>query len=318
MLAAWLGWLAVALGTPALPGVIDVALPRQSELSAVSSDPVELERLAARLGGKRVLDLWSESASRGHSKPASVLMRSLGLYSLQHPERACQLLPVFLDTALPLLRGGRLDDAMTKSVADTLQRMGEGIGQAHWESDFVGPPQSADLTPEVSEVARRLLAVAMDAASGGAGPVREAALLALSALPVGAWTGLAAPLAKLAQSSDAPSVQRAAMSALAVLGQHERSPLLSEIALNSSDPSIASLAAAEVCLLASPSSRRAGPAGPSSSISPALAARVRALAAQDFSLPHRQRLGECLRLLGTPQDRLLWLAIQNAAKRPRR
>lgn len=312
MLAVLVGFL--SLSSPAL----DVALPRPTELSAVAGDPVELERLAARLGGARLLTLWSESAARGHSKPATIVLRGLGLMSLQHPERACQILPIFLDTVLPLVRGRRLDDGMLRVVAETLQRIGEGIGEAHWDSDFIGPPQSVDLTPEVGDAAQRLLAVAMDCSGSLPAGLREAALTALGSLPVVAWAALAPQLATLAQASDQPGVQRIAMTALAVLSQHDRSPALAEIALQSSEPTVAALAAAELCLVASPPPRRGGAGGSAATLSPPLAARVRALAALDFSPPHRQRLGECLRLLGTPQDRALWLGIQNAAKRPRR
>ena len=312
MLAVLVGLL--SLSSPAL----DVALPRPSELSAVAGDPVELERLAARLGGTRLLSLWTDSAKRGQTKPATILLRGLGLFSQQHPERACQLLPVFLDSVLPLLRSHRLDDGMTRVVAETLQRIGDGIGQAHWDSDFVGSPQSVDLTPELADAARRLVEVALDRSASLPASVREAALHSLASLPVAAWAVSAPSLAALAQASDPPGVQRAAMSALAVLAQHDRSPALSEIILQSSDPSVAALAAGELCLVTAPAPRRAGSQAASAVLSPILAARVRALAALDFSLPHRQRLGECLRLLGTPNDRALWQGIQTAAKRPRR
>lgn len=310
--------LVVLLGLLSLsPLALDVALPRPSELSAVAGDPIELERLAARLGGSRLLSLWADSATRGQSRPATVLLRGLGLMSLQHPERACQLLPIFLDTVLPLVRSQRLDEGMTRTVAETLLRIGEGIGLAPWEGDFGGPPQGMDLTPEVTDAARRLVAITLDRSGSLPLPLREAALGALAALPVAAWALFSGLLSTLAQEREQPGLQRAAMSALAVLSQHDRSPALAEIALHSDDPSVAAQAAGELCLVASPPARRAT-TPTSTALSPALATRVRSLAALDFSPPHRQRLGECLRLLGTPQDRALWQNIQAAAKRPRR
>lgn len=308
MIAALLGLLWV--GSLA----VDVALPRPSELSAVAGDPVELERLSARLGGPRLLQLWSDSVARGQARPAALLLRGLTLMAAQHPERTCQLLPLFLETALQLGRSRKLDEATTRGIADTLLRMGDSIGQAHFAGEFFGPPLSADLVAELTELSRRLLALAQDAAQ----PVswREAALGALASLPTAIWAPLAAGLASLAQSAEAAPLQRPALAALAVLALHDQSPLLPELVLKSTDPSLASLAAGELCLLLPPPPRRS-PSGLAVPMPPPLSARIRALAAQDVPLVARQRLGECLRLLGTPQDRALWQAIQAAAKRPR-
>lgn len=310
MIAAVLGLLWFA------PLAVDVALPRPSELSAVASDPVELERLSARLGGTRVLQLWSESVDRGQARPAAVWLRGLNLVAAQHPERTCQLLPLFLDAALQRGRTRKLDDATTRGVADTLVRMGDSIGQAHFAGEFFGPPRSADLVAELSDLARRLLGVAYDATLPTAW--RESALSALANLPAPSWAALAPRLASLAQSPEAAALQRPVLSALAVLALHELSPVLPDLVQNSPDPSLASIAAGELCLLSPAPARRPAAGAPAQALPPALAARVRALAAIESPPAARQRLGECLRLLGTAQDRALWQTIQTATKRSRR
>jgi hypothetical protein len=310
MIAVLLGLLWFA------PPAVEVALPRPSELSAVAGDPVELERLAARLGGTRVLQLWSESVARGQARPAVLWLRGLNLVAAQHPERTCQLLPLFLEAALQLGRTRKLDEATTRGIADTLIRMGDSIGQAHFAGEFFGPPRSADLVPELTDLSRRLLGVAYDAALPT--PWREAALTALASLPLPSWAPLAPRLLSLVQKPDSAALQRPALAALAILAIHEGSPLLPDLVLNSPDPSLASIAAGELCLLAPPPPRRTPPAAATQVLPPPLAGRVRALAAVDSPPAARQRLGECLRLLGTPQDRALWQAIQTAAKRPHR
>ena len=127
----WVCWLG--------PLAVDVALPRPSELTAVATDPVELERLSARPGGSRLLQLWSgDSVARGQSRPATLLLRGLGLMAAQHPERTCQLLPLFLETVVRLQTTRKLDEATTRGIADTLSRMGDSIGQAHFAGEF-GP-----------------------------------------------------------------------------------------------------------------------------------------------------------------------------------
>lgn len=307
-----------ALLTPAVasPAVLDVVLPRPSELTAASGDAVELERLASRLGAARMLALFGEYARAGQGRPAVVALRAIGLMALQNPDQACQLLPGLLDALPPLVAAHRLDDKLGAALGDTLGRIGEGVGIGWAHSDIDGQleqPGSPALA-ELSEQTRRLLELAQDPQLPTA--LRDAALAAMSSYPVAAWVAHAPRLALLAQSVDA-SPGRAAMVALGILGQHERSPELLDIALGHSDPRVASAAAAEICLLATPPQRRVGQAA-TGLLSAALAARVRALAAADFAIVQRQRLGECLRLLGTPHDRALWQAIQTAAKRPHR
>lgn len=297
------------------PLAVDVALPRPSELTAVAADPVELERLSARLGGSRLLQLWSDSVARGQSRPATLLLRGLGLIAAQHPERTCQLLPLFLETVVRLQTTRKLDEATTRGIADTLSKMGDSVAQAHFAGEFFGPPLSADLVTELAELSRRLLGWAYDASLPLAW--REAALGALSNLPPTVWAPLAPKLASLAQAADAAALQRPSLAALAVLAVHDLSPLLPDLVLHSDDPSLASNGAGELCLLLPPPPRRTPTAPLPSALPPPLASRVRALAALDSPPPARQRLGECLRLLGTPQDRALWQAIQTAAKHPR-
>ena len=104
--------------------VPEVVMPRPLEVSAVSSDPVELERLATRLGPVRLLKLAVTAEAGGQPRVAAAALRGLGLAGSFHPEVAAQaLLPlVELIELVGHTQDGKLLTAATEALVRAAQR----------------------------------------------------------------------------------------------------------------------------------------------------------------------------------------------------
>jgi hypothetical protein len=294
----------VSVALAALLLVPEVVLPRPLEVSAVSTDAVELERLATRLGPARLVRLAISAEAGGQPRVAAAALRGLGLAGSFHPEVAAQgLLP------LVELVGRTQNDKLLAAATEALVRLCEGLHGASACAEPDDPGCGEDLSPVPSYMLQ------LAALPGLPLAVRSQLIQAVRALPVAAWRAQAQRLVALAQGP--VPVRDAALAALGLLAQHHLERELTALALPPTGGELASCALAELCL---PLPRR--PARPTTAtaptLTPELAAQVRALAAGDQPLPQRQRLSDCLRLLGTPQDKQLLQSIGAAARRPRR
>jgi hypothetical protein len=284
--------------------VPEVVMPRPLEVSAVSSDPVELERLATRLGPMRLLKLVTTAHANGQTRAAAAALLGLGLSGSQHPEVAAQgLLP------LVELVGQTADEKLRSAAIEALVRLCEGLQ----DTTGCAEPDDGGCGEDPSAVPKYLLQLAALPALPLAG--RGQLIQAVRLMPVGVWRAQAPRLVLLAQGP--PPVRDAALAALGVLAQHHLERELTALALPPNSGELASAALAELCL---PLPRR--PARPSAppvaTLAPELAQQVRTLAAAEQPLPQRQRLQDCLRLLGTPQDKGLLQSIAVAGRKPRR
>lgn len=279
-------------------------MPRPLEVSAVSTDPVELERLATRLGPVRLLKLAVTAEAGGQPRVAAAALRGLGLAGSFHPEVAAQAL-------LPLVElvGRTQEGKLLTAATEALVRLCEGLqgATACAEPDDQGCGEDLSPIPQYMVQLAALPALPLAA--------RGQLLQAVRALPVATWRAQAPRLALLAQGP--VPVRDAALAALGLLAQHHLERELTGLALPPTSGELASCALAELCL---PLPRRPPrpPAAPVPPLAPELAANVRALAAPDQPLPQRQRLADCLRLLGTPQDKQLLQSIGTAARKPKR
>ena len=292
--------------------VPEVVMPRPLEVSAVSTDAVELERLATRLGPARLLKLAVTAEAGGQPRVAAAALRGLGLAGSFHPEVAAQgLLP------LVELVGRTQDGKLLTAATEALVRLCEGLQGATACAEPDDPGCGEDLGP----VPKYMLQLAALPALPQA--VRGQLIQAVRALPVATWRAHAPLLALLAQGP--VPVRDAALAALGLLAQHRLERELTALALPPTSGELASCALAELCLpLPRRPTRPPAAVVPSPvpsvgpSLAPELAANVRTLAAGDQPLPQRQRLVDCLRLLGTPQDKQLLQAIGTAARKPKR
>lgn len=332
-----LGWLVAALFGGSLTGlsvglgvVPEVVLPKTAELSAAHADPVELERLSARLGPVRLLQAFEGAALRGQQRAALSALLGLGLMGSQDPELAAQTvgpLLSYLERSLPGGTSKRPRDArLDLAAVEALVRLCSTIGR-HSSCDEL---DDAACGADLNEVPRRLLGLAGETTLGA--PLRAELLVALSALPVSLWRSQHPRLSTLAAAASDPrdlALRSAALSTLSLLAQAEGRPVepvdlnspagtLVELTKNTVDSGLAAAAAAELCPLLHPSSKNGGarkgqPASPSpSQLLVDLGPQLRALADPAEPLAQRQRLVECLRLLGTPSDRALLNSIVQA------
>jgi hypothetical protein len=278
--------------------VPDVVMPRPLEVSAVSSDAVELERLATRLGPVRLIRLALTAATSGQPRAAVAALRGLGLSASLHPELAAQGLWPLVE-----LVGKTQDEKLLGAASEALLRVCEGL------QDFAvcSEPDDRGCGEDLSPIPKYLLQLA--ALPALPVPVRANLVQSVRALPVPVWRSLAPRLVLLAQGP--PAVRDAALSALGLLAQHHLERELTALALPPTGGELASAALSELCL---PLPRKPArpPAPPPPTLGPELAAQVRTLAAAGQPLPQRQRLQDCLRLLGTPPDKLLLQSIRKA------
>jgi hypothetical protein len=287
----------------------EVVMPRPVEVSAVSTDAVELERLATRLGPMRLLRLVQTAEANKQPRVATAALRGLGLLASGHPDLAAA-------AVLPLaeLIGQTHDPKLLALAADALVRLCERLqdGSTCAEADDRGCGE--DLSP----LPRYLLQLAGDPALPAA--VRGQLVLAVRALPVPIWLPEGPRLLELARQPGAPPVREAALAALGALAQQQLDRALYALALPPTDGDLASAALAEICLPLPRKPPRPGAAAAPAvfPLAPPLADQVRALAAPTQPLPQRQRLMDCLRLLGTPQDKALLQAITVSGRKPRR
>ncbi len=284
--------------------VPEVVMPRPLEVSAVSSDPVELERLATRLGPLRLIKLASSAQASGQSRAAVAALRGLGLSATLHPAVAAQgLLP------LAELVGRTQDEKLLGAATEALLRLCEGLRDFAWCAE----PDDGGCGEDVSGVPKYLLQLAAQPALPLA--IRGQLVQAVRALPVAVWRSQAPRLVLLAQGP--PPLRDAALAALGLLAQHHLERELTALALPPSSGELASAALAELCL---PLPRRPTrpPAPPAATLAPELAQQVRTLAASEQPLPQRQRLQDCLKLLGTPQDKALLQNITVAGRKGKR
>lgn len=301
----------LGLATALLLLLPEVVMPRPTELSsaAAAGDTVELERLATRLGPSRLVSLLEEPARKQRVTLAA--LRGLGLMGASHPDLGVQILPSLIETLGRLGRGRLLDDKQLAAASEALHRTSAAVGHyaACSENDVL------DCPPVLSEAADRLLALASDPAMPMA--LREGALESLAVLPPLAWQRLVPRLVKLATlpaptASPTATPTRAAMTVLAALVPRDGGEPLLQL-VRSAEPALASDAAGELCTVAAPvKTKGARPAPP---LAEDLATRIRALAGPEQPLAQRQRLVECLRLLGTASDKALATGIVSAAKK---
>lgn len=301
----------LGLATALLLLLPEVVMPRPTELSsaAAAGDTVELERLATRLGPMRLVGMLEEP-SRKQSRLTLAALRGLGLMGASHPDLGVQILPSLVETLGRLGRARLLDDKQLAAASDALHRTSAAVGHYAACSDN----DVLDCPPVLSEAADRLLDLASDAGMPMA--LREGALESLAALPPPAWQRLVPRLLKLATlpaptPKPAPVPTRAAMTVLAALVPRDAGEPLFQL-VRSAEPSLASDAAGELCTVATPVKTKGRPAPP---LADDLATRIRALAGPDQPLAQRQRLVECLRLLGTASDKALAAGIVSAAKK---
>lgn len=297
----------LGLATALLLLLPEVVMPRPTELSsaAAAGDTVELERLATRLGPARLVGMLEEPGARKQGRVTLAALRGLGLMGANHPDLGVQILPSLVDTLGRLGRARQLDDKQLAVAIDALHRTSAAVGHYAGCSDN----DVLDCPPVLSEAADHLLALASD--GGMPMGLREGALESLAALPPAAWTRLVPRLLKLA-SQPQPAPTRAAMTVLAALVPRDGGEPLLQL-VRSADPPLASDAAGELCTVAAPVKTKAP--HPAPLLAEDLATRIRALAGPEQPLAQRQRLVECLRLLGTPADKTLAQSIVSAAKK---
>ena len=324
----------------------DVLMPRPLELSAVSNDPVELERLASRLGPARLLRTAQAAEKNGQLRAAQAAVRGIGLSGAEHPDLAAQSLLSLLDF-LQHTSDEKLQFAASESVALLCQALASPAACAE--------PDDGGCGAELSELPTYLLQLVASPALKP--PARVLLLGGLRLLPVELWRAQGPKLRTLAAQ---PALRDAALAALSRLAQHGDSRELFAIILSTppvpplppapvpppvpakpaAKPDVKSVetpvapavaaspqgllagaAAVELCQPLLPRKTTAAkPATPASAL-PALPANVaehlRKLAAEDQPPAVRALLADCLRVLATPADKALLQSITAATKKKR-
>lgn len=320
----------------------DVIMPRPLELSAVSNDPVELERLASRLGPARLLRTAQAAETNGQLRAAQAAVHGIGLSGAEHPDLAAQSLLALLDF-LQHTSDEKLQLAASESVAQLCQALASPAACAE--------PDDGGCGAELSELPTYLLQLAASPALKP--PARLLLLSGLRLLPVELWRAQGPKLRTLAAQ---PALREPALAALSRLAQHGDSRELFAIILStppapplppappplpvptkpaakpapvtvapavtaSPQGLLAGAAAVELCQPLLP--RKAAvqkPAAPAPAL-PALPANVaehlRKLAAEDQPPAVRALLADCLRVLATPADKALLQSITTATKKKR-
>ncbi len=297
----------LGLATALLLLLSEVVLPRPTDLTAASADMVELERLSTRLGPARLAFLLEQATQKKQPRMALAVLHGIGLMDAAHPDIAMQFLTPLAELLGRLGRGQKLDNKQLAAASEALYRTCGALG--HYAACAEDPQANfADCAPPLRDAAERLLALGSESALPM--PLREAALFGLAALPLPYWQHLLPQLIKLAKTEPQQPQSHAALAALATLvPRGEVEPLLTLV--RTGEPPLSSDAAGELCAVLAP---RKGP-HPVPVLSDDLATRIRTLAAAEEPIPQRQRLLECLRLLGTPADRALLQAIVTAARK---
>lgn len=284
----------------------EVVMPRPTELAAASADAVELERLATRLGPARLIELFEDAANHKKSRLCAASLRGITLTAVAHPDVGGLLLVPFTDALVRLTRAQRLDEKQLLAATDVLRRTASAMGLSPCGSSGQGAELDGDCDPGRREAAERLYALGADATLPPS--LREGALEGLSLLPPGSFAHLVPHVIKLAQSPQRPG--HGALVVLASLTLREQpEPILNLV--RNAEPELASEAAQELCAVMAP---RRGP-HPAPLFSDEVATRMRTLAAADQPLLVRHGLLDCLRLLGTPADRVLYQSIFGAARK---
>lgn len=320
----------------------DVIMPRPLELSAVSNDPVELERLASRLGPARLLRTAQAAEKNGQLRAAQAAVRGIGLSGAEHPDLAAQSLLSLLDF-LQHTSDEKLQLAASESVALLCQALASPAACAE--------PDDGGCGAELSELPTYLLQLVASPALKP--PARVLLLGGLRLLPVELWRAQGPKLRTLAAQ---PVLRDAALAALSRLAQHGDSRELFAIILStppapplppppapppvpakpaakpapapvtaaiaaSPQGLLAGAAAVELCQPLLPRKTPAPKPAASAPALPALPANVaehlRKLAAEDQPPAVRALLSDCLRVLATPADKALLQSITTATKKKR-
>lgn len=324
----------------------DVLMPRPLELSAVSNDPVELERLASRLGPARLLRTAQAAEKNGQLRAAQAAVRGIGLSGAEHPDLAAQSLLSLLDF-LQHTSDEKLQLAASESVALLCQALASPAACAE--------PDDGGCGAELSELPTYLLQLVASPALKP--PVRVLLLGSLRLLPVELWRAQGPKLRTLAAQ---PALRDAALAALSRLAQHGDSRELFAIILSTPPapppppapalptvpakpaakpdaksvgtpvaPAVAAspqglLAGAAAVELCQPLLPRKTTAPKPATTAPALpplpigvAEHLRKLAAEDQPPAVRALLADCLRVLATPADKALLQSITAATKKKR-
>lgn len=291
----------------------DVLMPRPLDLSAASGDPVELERLVTRLGPTRTLQLVRTATRSGQQRAAAAGLRGLGLAGSQHPQLAAQAFVPLIE-----LLAQTAEEKLQNAAGETLIRLAGTLGHdtSCDEPDELGCGGELPMAPYyLTQLASRPALPWF---------VRAQLVQALALLPVSQWRAEAQRVVTILRGAVGPgpehaALRQAALGALAVLAQHGDDRWLVAVALDPAEPLLAASAAAELCLPGlvprRPQRPVSGAAAPPVSLPPAVIERVRSLAGPEQPLPVRQQVEGCLRLLGTPQDRALLLAIPPQLKK---
>lgn len=324
----------------------DVIMPRPLELSAVSNDPVELERLASRLGPARLLRTAQAAEKNGQLRAAQAAVRGIGLSGAEHPDLAAQSLLSLLDF-LQHTSDEKLQLAASESVLLLCQALASPAACAE--------PDDGGCGAELSELPTYLLQLVASPALKP--PARVLLLGGLRLLPIELWRAQGPKLRTLAAQ---PALRDAALAALSRLAQHGDSRELFAIILStppvpplppapapppvpakpaakpdgksagtpvapavaaSPQGLLAGAAAVELCQPLLPRRTTAPkPATPAPAL-PALptnvAEHLRKLAAEDQPPAVRALLADCLRVLATPADKALLQSITTATKKKR-
>lgn len=324
----------------------DVLMPRPLELSAVSNDPVELERLASRLGPARLLRTAQAAEKNGQLRAAQAAVRGIGLSGAEHPDLAAQSLLSLLDF-LQHTSDEKLQLAASESVLLLCQALASPAACAE--------PDDGGCGAELSELPTYLLQLVASPALKP--PARVLLLGGLRLLPVELWRAQGPKLRTLAAQ---PALRDAALAALSRLAQHGDSRELFAIILSTppvpppppapvpptvpakpaAKPDVKSVgtpvapavaaspqgllagaAAVELCQPLLPRKTTAAkPATPAPALPPlpvSVAEHLRKLAAEDQPPAVRALLADCLRVLATPADKALLQSITTATKKKR-
>jgi hypothetical protein len=251
----------------------------------------------------RLVELFEDAAIHKKGRLCAASLRGIALTGAAHPEVGGQLLPRFSEALVRLVRAQRLDERQLQAASDALRRTASSLGLVPCGAADSDPELDGDCDPLRREAADRLFSLGADATLPSA--LRDGALESLALLPPRSFAHLVPRLVKLAQSPQRGG--RGALVVLAALALRERpEPLLS--LLRTAEPALASEAAQELCAVMAP---RRGP-HPAPLFADDVAMRLRALAGAEQPLAQRQALLDCLRLLGTPADRLQIQAISQA------
>jgi hypothetical protein len=280
----WL-WLSVSFFGPA--PLAAVRLPDVGQVAAAvrTGDDVEIERVAARLGAVRLVKI----AQRGRREERLAALRAL---------------EVVEDGWAALVDLGRLladrDGGVADAAARAARRIAEALGPDRAELDEV----PRDL---IERAAKELLARAAD--PGLSPAVRVSAISAATALR---------PLARIDESgfgrllSDPePQLRRAAAEALSGLGQSSTlTSLLEGMLEKDASAEVAAAAGGSLCRDVPATGDKGPAAGRVGRLTPAMRARLRALANDEqLALSDRLDLLPCLRVGATPEDRQLLDAL---------